>query len=223
MIKNITTIGDSFTYGEELADRRDAYAYKLADLCSADVVNLGAPGTGNKSMIRRVIEICAGTSGEDQVPDLIVIGWSSPGRMEFADADGVYDIWPGQDGSRFKVGGQEWRTELMNYINKHHDTKYIYQQYLQDIILTQSLLCQQNIRYVMMTTNSNEYYHKTWFNGMPKLASLIDASNYLGWPTEGMAEWTQGCKRGPMGHFLEEGHKRVAAKLYQHIKNNGWL
>ena len=223
MIKNITAWGESFTYGEELTSKYDSYPYKLADLCNANVVNEGKPGSGNKRIIRRVLEILAGTAGEDSLPDLMVIGWSSPGRMEFADADGTYDIWPGYGGNIFKSGGQEWRMDLLNYINKHHNPEHIYKQYLQDVILLQNLLEHRRVKYVMMNTCSNEYYHKTWYSTMPKLSNLVNHSNYLGWPTEGMAEWTHGCKRGPNGHFLEDGHKRVAAKLYQHIKNNGWV
>jgi len=223
MIKNITTFGDSFTYGEELSNRDNAYPYKLGFLCGANVINEGKPGSGNKRIIRKVMEVVADTAGEDTAPDLIVIGWSSPGRMEFADADGIYDIWPGCTGNLFRGEGQQWRMDLLNYINMYHSPEYIYQQYLQDVILLQNFLEHRGIKYIMMTTCSNEYYHKTWYSTMPKLAGLVNPNTYLGWPKEGMAEWTNGCARGPNGHFLDDGHKRVAVKLFQHIKANGWV
>jgi lysophospholipase L1-like esterase len=84
MIKNILTVGDSFTYGEELADRNHSWPFLLANKLSANVTNMARPGSGNKRMIRYVMEHVA-----DATPlDLVVVGWSSPGRIEFADEDG---------------------------------------------------------------------------------------------------------------------------------------
>ena len=134
MIKNIVAVGDSFTYGEELKLVQNAYPYLLADKLSANIVNLAKPGSGNKRIVRSVIEHVA----NDQPVDLVIIGWSSPGRMEFADADGIYDIWPGNNGTLFQSRNQLWRTDLLNYINKHHDDEWIYKQYLLDVILLQN-------------------------------------------------------------------------------------
>ena len=55
------------------------------------------------------------------------------------------------------------------------------------------------------------------------LPKQIDTKYFVGWPNEGMTEWTHGCKLGPRGHFLEDGHKKVTAKLYEHIRHLGWL
>lgn len=219
MIKNILAVGDSFTYGEELENREHAYPYYLAKGLKANVVNLGLPSGGNTQMIRNVIDYVV--SGEPV--DLVIIGWTSPGRTEFADANGVFDIWPGYGGDLFRRDGQEWRLDLLNYINQYHDPKYLYTQFLYDVILLQDFLKQRNIKYVMLSVVSNEYYHKTFYNEDAALPKLIDAQHFLGWPSEGMAEWTNGCKRGPRGHFLEEGHRKVTAKLYEHIRNLGWL
>lgn len=222
MIKNILTVGDSFTYGDELKSQYNAWPYRLADIAKADVINLGKSGSGNKSMIRNVIQHVANNTPVTVEPvDLVIIGWTSPGRMEFSDAAGTYDIWPGYSGMMFKT--QPWRLDLLEHINQYHNPEYIYQQYLQDIILTQSFLKQQGIKYLMMNTVSNEYYHYTYYGGMTPLANLIDDQHYLGWPTEGMAEWTDGCKKGPKGHFLEDGHQKVATKLYEHIRHLGWI
>lgn len=224
MIKNILTVGDSFTYGDELKSVYDAWPYRLADMITANVINLGQSGSGNKPMIRNVIQHVANNTPVEIEPiDLVIIGWTSPGRMEFSDAAGTYDIWPGYSGTLMTKANLNWRLELLEYINKHHDPEYIYRQYLQDIILTQSFLKQQGIKYLMMNTVSNEYYHRTYYGGMRPMANLIDEQYYLGWPTEGMAEWTNGCKKGPRGHFLEEGHRKVATKLHEYIGNLGWI
>jgi hypothetical protein len=219
MIKHILTVGDSFTYGEELENRDHAYPYYLAKGLKANVVNLGQPSGGNTQMIRKVIDYV--TLGEPL--DLVIVGWTSPGRMEFADANGIFDLWPGYGGALFRKGGQEWRLELLDYINKHHSPDYLYHKFLMDVIMLQSFLKQRNIKYIMLSVVANEYYHKTYYNDDSALPKLIDTDYYVGWPNEGMAEWTAGCKRGPNGHFLEEGHRKVTAKLYEHIRNLGWL
>ena len=219
MIKHILTVGDSFTYGEELENRDTAYPYYLAKGLKANVVNLGVPSGGNKQMIRKVMDYVIG--GEPL--DLVIIGWTSPGRIEFADANGVFDIWPGYGGDLFRRDGQEWRLELLEYINKHHDPAYLYKQFLLDVMLLEDFLKPRGINYIMLRVVGNEYYHNTYHNDDSILQKQIDTQHFLGWPNEGMAEWTNGCKRGPRGHFLEEGHRKVTAKLYEHIRHLGWL
>jgi hypothetical protein len=223
MINRILAVGDSFTYGEELDDRASAWPIQLSRLTNSSVLNLGQKGGGNKQMIRNVIDTVCGNTRETEPFDLIVIGWTSPGRMEFADDCGIFDLWPGYGGTMFRKDGQNWRLELLDYINKYHNSEHIYQQYLFDVVMMQSFLNTQGIKYVMLNVCSNEYYHNTYYSKMRQRTSLIDPSGYLGWPTKGMAEWTDGCKRGPNGHFLEDGHKKVAIKLYEHIRNLGWL
>lgn len=219
MIKNILAVGDSFTYGEELDDVNNAYPYVLARQLGANITNLAKPGSGNTRMVRYIIE----SISKNKDIDLVIIAWSSAGRMEFADACGPYDIWPGYSGNMFRAGGQEWRMELLKYINTHHNTSYIYEKYLLDIIMIQSFLKQQNINYIMLRTVGNEYYHNSHWLQFKLLDDLIDKTYYLGWPSEGMSEWTNGCKRGPNGHFLKEGHQRVADKINEYIRNLGWL
>ena len=221
MINRIFTVGDSFTYGEELDNReKDCWSQLLANKPGAQyLINLAKPGSGNRRMVRNVIEHVLGGAPVD----LVIIGWSSPGRMEFADASGIYDLWPGYGGALFRNDDQEWRLELLDYINKHHDPSYLYTQYLIDIVMLQSFLKERNIKYLMLSTVMNEYYHNIFYTRTKPLSTTIDEKYYIGWPTQGMAEWTNGCKRGPNNHFLEEGHQIVATKIYEHIRNLGWL
>jgi hypothetical protein len=220
MINDILAVGDSFTYGEELPNREaDCYVQVLANKLNArNITNLAKPGSGNRRMVRNVIEQVI--SGKPI--DLIIIGWASPGRMEFCDAAGFYDLWPGYGGNAIVRDNHDWRLELLEYINKHHDAEYLYKQTVLDIIMLQSFLKDRNIRYLMLTTVANEYYHTVYYTKTQPLSTTVDPTCYPGWPTQGMAEWTNGCKRGKYGHFLEEGHKQVADKLYDHIKNLGW-
>jgi len=218
MIKNILTVGDSFTYGEELEDRNLSWPVLLGNKVSADVVNLARPGAGNKRMVRHVIEHVA--SG--QPVDLVVVAWSSPGRQEFADADGFFDIWPGYSGNMFKRE-QAWRIDLLNYINRFHNDEWMYKQYLLDVILLQSFLKEHGIPYVMCKTVGNEYYHRAFFTRVKPVAELVNSDGFLGWPDAGMTEWVGECERGPNGHFLEAGHEIVANQIYEHIRHLGWV
>jgi hypothetical protein len=218
MIKNILTVGDSFTYGEELVDRTLAWPWLLGNKISADVVNMARPGSGNKRMIRYVMEHIS----DSNPVDLIVVGWSSPGRMEFADEDGFFDIWPGYSGNMF-LQHQPWRTKLLDYINRHHNDEYLYRQYLLDVILLQSFLKDCGIKYVMCRAVGNEHYYNQYHHKDPKLVSLVNKDYFPGWPDTGMMEWTYGTEQGPNGHFLETGHEIVANQIYEHIRNLSWV
>ena len=72
--------GCSFTYGDELTDPYSAWPYRLADRLGWEVHNMGQSGCSNTSIVRRCMEeLCANHY------DLVVIGWTSPGRIEWQD------------------------------------------------------------------------------------------------------------------------------------------
>lgn len=208
----LLTVGDSFTYGDELSDRSLAWPTLVADELGYELTNLALPSGGNTQVVRRVVE-------NYQHADLVIIAWSHFARMEFADNLGVYDTWPGHSGIMF-TGELSYRTELFKYLNRYYSDAYLYNQYLINIILLQNLLKQNNKRYLMLDAFGNNKEYQKLATG---LVDQIDTSYYLGWPTETMMEWTNGCPRGPYGHFLEQGHQIVADKINEHIRNLGWV
>jgi hypothetical protein len=214
MIKHILAVGDSFTYGEELSDRNTAWPHLVANEFKCEITNAGAPGAGNKSIVRKTIENLSSM----EPSDLVIIGWTSPGRIEFADEDGIFDTWPGYAG---KWTHHPWRKELTKYINRYHCDEYIYEQYLIDIILLQSYLKVNNIRYLMTPVAGNEYYKNKFKFSYSELRKQIDITHFID-PGNGMAEWTYGCKQGPNGHFLDAGHRIVADKVISKIKEFKW-
>ena len=215
----LLAVGDSFTYGEELEDRNLAWPNLLrGQLKYNEVANLGKPSSSNDSILRRTIDHLTFNSA-----DLVVIGWSNLGRMEFADEFGYYDVWPGYQGNLFKRDGSNWRSELVEYISKYHNSEALHKKFLQQVLLVQSYLKQKNIRYVMLNISQNEYYKKKWFEGQQKYFEEIDKNYFLGFNQEGMLEWTYGCPQGIGGHFLEQGHRIVADRIYEHIRNLGWI
>lgn len=215
----LLTLGDSFTYGEELDDRANAWPQLVADANGYELTNLGQPANSNPGMCRQLIEYFA----LNQKPNLVIVAWSSPGRIEFSDEGGTFSAWPGGATRKVFQEFHPWRDDLLQYINRHHNEEYLYAKYLQDIVLVQSFLTAQNVEYVMLTTVANEYYRNTHSKKFKHYEELINTSKFLGWPNQGMSEWTVPCKRGPGGHFLDDGHKRVAEKINEYIRNIGRL
>ena len=91
----LLTVGDSFTFGEELPDVTDnvtpskfAWPELLANQLGWEVTNLAKPASGNTSMIRHCVEQVSNY-------DIAIIAWSHFARTELADENGFYDIWPG--------------------------------------------------------------------------------------------------------------------------------
>lgn len=207
----LLTVGDSFTYGEELDDLSRAWPVLLSDNLGYTLTNLAVPGGGNTQMIRKVIE-------NFQNYDLIIIAWSHYARQEFADNNGIYDIWPGCNKSFYNT--QPHRKYLIDYISKHSSDDYYFHQHIINILMLQNFLDQQKKKYLMLESFSD--HHADMLKKSDPLVNLIELSKYIEWPTT-MMEWTWGCPQGPGGHFLEEGHQRVADKIYEHIRNLSWI
>ena len=215
----LLTVGDSFTYGEELEDRYTAWPYRLGHVLGAEVTNLGQPASSNDSIVRRTVDHLI---NEHDI-DLVVIGWSNIGRSEHADEFGYYDVWPGYPGNLFAKDGSNWRNELVDYVSRYHSAEAIHRKFIQQVILLQGYLQSRNIKYIMLNIVQNEYYKKKWFDGQANYFSQVNTEQFIGFNESGMLEWTYGCKQGPGGHFLEQGHQIVADRIYEHIKSLGWI
>jgi hypothetical protein len=210
----LLTIADSFTYGEELANKESAWPCQLGKMLGYEVSNLGQPGSGNTQMIRKAVEHV----GEY---DLIVIAWSHYARIELADENGIYDIWPGSNLAVHTA--LPYRKEMVSYITKYHNDLYFYQQYLVGILLLQGYLTLHKQRYLMVNSFGNNWNDFKDYTQIKKLAAQINTKHFIGWPMHQMVEWTYGCAQGPGGHFLEDGHRIVAEKINEHIRHLGWV
>ena len=214
----LLTVGDSFTYGEELSDRTQSWPQKLANRINYELLNLALPSASNDKILRRTLDYLATESA-----DLVVIGWSNIGRSEHADEFGYYDVWPGYQGAIFARDGFDWRNQLVDYVSRYHNSEAIHRKFLQQVILLQSYLKLRNINYVMCNIVQNEYYKKKHFDGQQEFFAQVDREKFLGFNESGMMEWTYGCPQGPGGHFLEQGHQIVANQIYEHIRHIGWI
>jgi len=210
----LLTVGDSFTYGEELADLNSAWPYLLAEKLGYEVTNLAKPGTGNTRMVRTCIEQVTNY-------DIVIIAWSHFARVEWADQKGIYDVWPGCSVAPHK-GTAEWRRYYIDHITHHYDDKYLYRQYLVNIILLQNFLKANNKKYIMFDVFSNAAKEERYIDTADLLAQ-IDTTSYWGWPDKTLMAVTWGLPIGPRGHFLNEGHAKVAEEIYNYMEQLAWL
>jgi lysophospholipase L1-like esterase len=211
----LLTIGDSFTYGEELLDINNAWPYILGQRIGYEVTNLGNPASSNDRIVRVLLEYLIENCNHT---DLVIIGWSLLGRAEFADELGYYDIWPGAG----RYYGDH-RNQVVKYISTYHSREAYFRKYLQQIILVQEFLKHRNIKYVMLDVLANDYYRKQHQFSWNNYENQIDQTNYIDFNKSGMCEWASGTPTGSQGHFLEEGHRIVANRIYEHIRHLGWV
>ena len=211
----LLAVGDSFTYGEELSDINNSWPFLLGNKLGYEIINLAKPGSGNTRMVRHAVE-------QINNYDLIIIAWSHFARTELADKNGFYDIWPGCRTLPHKEFSS-WRSDVINYYSKHHNDQYLYNQYLINIILLQQYLKNNNKKYLMLDAFGNHQNVGRRSNDNKDLIKQIDKNSFLGWPDQSMMEWTNGTPQGLNGHFLEQGHKQVADKIYEHIRHLGWV
>ena len=211
----LLTVGDSFTYGEELSDLNNAWPYLLGNKLGHTVDNLAKPGSGNTRMIRHAVE-------QINNYDLIIIAWSHFARTELADENGFYDLWPGCSVLPHKESSP-WRSEVINYYSKHHNDQYLYNQYIINVVLLQNFLNTNNKKYIMLDAFGNNNYRKNKYKKNNTVVDQIDSAYYVGWPNEGMVEWMGDCPKGPGGHPLELGHQRIAEQINEHIRHLGWI
>ena len=211
----LLTVGDSFTYGEELAELMSAWPFLLGNKLGYKITNLAKPGSGNTRMVRHCVE---------QVDnyDMAIIACSHFARIEMADENGFYDLWPGS-GTLPHKQYSPWRWEIIDYFSRHHNDDYLYRQYLLNIILIQNFFKANNKRYLMLDSFGNHQANQRTKEQNKDLLEQIDATYYVGWPDSTMMEWTYQCPVGDRGHFLEEGHIKVAEKIYSHMEQLSWV
>jgi hypothetical protein len=209
----IHTIGDSFTYGDELPSQDLAWPTLLSKKIIKDVINIGRSATGNHRMVKRAIDAVLDSS------EMIIIGWSDCNRQEFADDIGIYDIWAGRNYQAFQLQDPTHRINLIKYITAYDTPEYYYANWLRQIILVQSLCKLHKIPCVMFIACGANVSHKHYHSKFEKLINVIDHSMFVDDMFTSVAEWTYGTPHGPGGHPLEQGHEIITEKIYEHIRN----
>ena len=219
----VLTIGDSFTYGAELAiPNKTSWPAILAKDNDWLLLNLARGGASNDRSLRILFDQI------DNNYDLIIVGWTYPERFEvnMNNNQGLKDIEP-VDVSISVAGKREW-TWALDYYSNHYDRLHNYQKYFREVIMLQSYLTQRNQKYLFcnvtgLLSDLGDHSYNQFTKKLKHLIDQINPAYYVGWPNEGMVEWAYGCPKGQGGHFLEEGHQRVAEKINEHIRHLGWV
>lgn len=206
------TLGDSFTYGEELDDpATQSWPALLANKLGYNLVNRGRPGCGNSYIVKTAIKQVPKLK-----PNLVIVAWTSCGRMEFADRYSVYDIWPGSNRRWEKP--RPHRDTLVKYITSYHNVLHQYRSWLRSVILLQDFFKLRNINYRFINTFDNHELNKKYSKVSSEYIDLIDTDKFIGWPDTSMMEWMGDCSKGPGGHPLELGHARIADAIFTGLK-----
>ncbi len=213
-MKNIVCIGDSFTYGDELPNRDDAWPHILARLNNWNVKNLGSPGGSNDLFLRLVFE-------EQNKHDLIILSWSTPIRTEILYGNIPFSISPSISAKmKFNWG--------LDYYKYYYSDYHAHFKWLSSIVMLQSYLKSINQPYVFCSTFSmlssldKETFDK-YYPNLEFLINQVDKTHYIDWHELGMTDWMGDCLKAPGGHPLELGHQRIASRINEHIRNVGWL
>lgn len=213
----ILALGCSFTKGSELADPdTTAWPSVLARRIGASVDNLSEYNGSNDMMFRKAMEL-------DAQYDLIIVGWSEAHRMEIWLNDPVvsarrkHPIGPFSVNHNSAGNTLEW---VKPFYAHHHNVGYLLRRWLCQAAALQDHFKFRGQRFVFFTAFGNE---EALIASQDVVKSKIDPRFYLGWPGESMMSWTAGLPYGEYGHPLEQGHKITAERIYEHIRNLGWL
>ena len=205
------TLGCSFTYGEELPDpSTQSWPALLANKLGYTLDNQGQPGRGNSYIVRTAME-----QVPQLKPKLVIVAWTSCGRMEFySNTDNAeFDIWAGC--SRVWPKRYPEREELVKNITVHHSNdQHQYRNWLRSVILLQDFFKLRNINYRFVSAFDNQNLNRLYMKKNQVYVDLIDTDKFIGWPFDGMSEWQGDCPRGPNGHPLELGHQRIADAIF---------
>jgi len=135
-MKTLYTIGDSFTYGDELDDPKHAWPYVLGDLLGYRVDNLARNGASNDYILQTTVQYL-----ETNSPDLIIVGWTTPDRIDIGGKTATVN----HDPVVFKRWNTDWaikklQTQIVTmekYILKdftrYHCCTWIDQDYFQNL------------------------------------------------------------------------------------------
>ena len=105
IMKTLYTIGDSFTYGDELDNPKDAWPYLLGNQLGYEVHNHARNGASNDYIVKTTVEYL-----ENNNPDIIIIGWTTPDRIDIGGKTATVN----KDPIIFRRWNNDWAKEKLN-------------------------------------------------------------------------------------------------------------
>jgi isopenicillin N synthase-like dioxygenase len=196
-------VGDSFTYGEELEDRSNAWPTLLG------YENYGLPGASNEYIFRTAIELAPTCTH-------IIVAWSECTRHEVYTHEPVtvhrHKQFQGLIQTNSRWTELPWFRELYaKYTQEEHQ----FTRTLTYMIALQSYLDVNNVDWRYCSAFSNQQMFLKY--STHPLLSRLNTERFIGYPYHGMVEWAYGTPHGSGGHPLEYGHQRIADAIQSHI------
>ena len=214
----ILTIGCSFTEGTELANPAvDSWPALIAGYLDKPLKNAGQGGGSCDYIFRTAIEETV-----SRQYDIVIVEWTEPSRMEVWWEHQHRPVSVTAHSRYNRIGDFSWLEDF--YKNCYNDL-YGYKKQAVQYIALQEYFKSIGQKYIF--TNLSGFAPHGWWEEYHELIgplwNKVDKTYFVGWPHEGFLEWQGDCPRGPGGHPLELGHQRIANKIYEHIRNLGWV
>lgn len=203
----IYCFGDSFTHGDELKDKKFSWPILLGEKLKCISVNYGYSGASNSWILKKTIQ-----KSIENKPDIAIIAWTSIMRYEF--------FQPNNQSLCVNPGYIDKFYFVENLYKHWHDDVGKFIEWISQCILLQNFFYANNIDYFFVNVFSISELLKQNADNI-ELQSWLEKLNtdkFLGWPNENLMTWTSGMPIGQGGHPLEQGHKYIAEKIYEHIR-----
>lgn len=211
-ISHIVTNGCSFTEGNGLTNKEQAWPYKLAHRLGLDVVNIGKGGSANDTILRRTYEYFYEDIPNKNYP-LYVIMFSAITRkerwLEGKKSYATYNTHQKDPGSvdyvlNFNLEYHYRRSMIiksaLTNLFKIHNVPYIYALAIESLKVNEKITIQDSV-----------------INRSPTHYSILkNDKNDIG----DMYEVVEGLPLTPCGHWNEDGHQAVAQHIYNKIIEN---
>jgi len=179
--------GDSFTYGEELDYKRDAWPFQRTN----NVINIASPGNSNDAIIKSTVQWIENNANL-KIFKHAIIAWTTPHRIEV-------------NGKHLTPTSHKRYGSICDQVFLDWNETWAIEKFYTQVVLLDAYLSSKKIDSLFIRTFD------------------VPDSKIGNWMPGSIVEWMGDCPKGPGGHPLELGHKRIADKVYEHIRSLGWL
>lgn len=201
----ILTLGDSFTWGDELADRAaTAWPNIIGRLYNHSVLNLATPGASNDRIVRLAVEQTI-----KQRYDLVIVAWADQNRSE---------VWSEVDQQIKCINSHTtFLPWIQDYYRYSYNDEYNVEKKSLQLLLLQQHFKQINQPYLFTNVSGRHLNYRQYYDKFGYIWKQYDLDCFMGWYDGGLVEWAHDCPRGPNGHPLELGHERIAEAVAKYI------
>jgi hypothetical protein len=199
--------GDSHSHAMQLQPN-EKFSSIVADAIKYDVLNVAQGGASNARIMRTTREYL-----DNNIPDLILIGWTTWEREEWQYQDQYYNV--------NSSGHDPLPTDLQQLykhwvIEQTADTLYAKSQHWHnEIFKLHSELVQKNIKHVFFNCMYNFFQtnnQQDWSTNF--IGPYDNNSSYYWWLTQ------QGFQADSWYHFGADGHRAWATRLIDYIQEH---